>query len=413
MEHFSVRHGETHCENVALRTIAEAVGTPSYVYSKASIKSQLQKLKSAFASYPTHICYAVKANSNLTLLSEIFEEDVGADIVSLGELERALKAGVKPSAVAFSGVGKRDDELRRALEVGIFSFNVESLAEVENLARVAKELGKIAPISLRINPNIDVKTNPKIATGLFSTKFGLVEAEALELVQTIAEQKHLRLKGVGCHIGSQILDLSPMKEAAERMASFAAKLVALGQKLEFIDMGGGLGIRYKNEEPPSIKAYAETLINAIKPTGLNLIIEPGRLVVGNAGALLCSVLATKKTPKKSFVIVDGAMNDLVRPAMYDAYHGIACVAKKNGPEALYDVVGPVCETGDIFGENRSLPELKSGDLIYLESAGAYGSSMASNYNTRPRAAEVLVDGDHFKIVKRRESLDDLWRDEIL
>lgn len=411
MDGFLLKNGETFCEDVALRTIAADLGTPCYVYSTAFLKARVEQLRDAFASYPTMICYAVKANSNLSVLREIFKAGTGADIVSLGELERALKAGVKPQELVYSGVGKRDDEILRAMDVGIFSFNIESKAEIHNLARLAKARGKRISVSLRINPNISVKTNPKIATGLFSTKFGLVEAEALELAHLIKDHPNLQLKGVGCHLGSQILDLQPMAEAAEKIASLARHLMDEGHKLEFIDMGGGLGIVYKDEVPPSIEKYAEILIRAVKPTALKLIIEPGRWIVGNSGVLLNTVMATKKTPKKSFVILDGAMNDLMRPALYEAYHGIFPVKESDGREELYDVVGPVCETGDIFGEDRSLPYLDAGDLVYIASAGAYGSSMASNYNTRGRPAEVLVEGDRYKIVRKREKLEDLWRDE--
>lgn len=413
MDQFIYRSGEAYCENVALKTIAKEIGTPCYVYSKASVRGQVKKLKDAFSGYPTLLCYAVKANSNLSVLREIFQDGMGADIVSLGELERSLKAGVKPQEVVYSGVGKRDDEILRALDVGIYSFNVESKAELENIARLAKGRGKIAPISLRINPNIDAKTNPKIATGLFSTKFGLVEAEAMELVEFAKTHPNLQLKGVGCHIGSQITDLKPMAEAVDKMVAFAKRILADGHRLEFIDMGGGLGIVYDKEIPPSIDQYAEILIAAVQPLGLRLLIEPGRWVVGNAGVLLCTVLATKKTPKKSFVIVDGAMNDLVRPAMYDSYHAILPALLSDGGESIHDVVGPVCETGDIFGSDRSLPAMKAGDLLYLRSAGAYGSTMASNYNTRAKPAEVMVDGELFKTVRRREKLEDLWRDEEL
>lgn len=411
MEAFREKGGETFCENVALSKIAAEVGTPCYVYSKGFLKSRVQDLRDAFASYPTLICYAVKANSNLSVLKEIFKAGTGADIVSLGELERALKAGVKPEEVVYSGVGKRDEEILRAMDVGIYSFNVESKAEIQNLARLAKAKGKKVRVSLRINPNISVKTNPKIATGLFSTKFGLVEDEALDIAHSLKNHAHLELKGIGCHLGSQILELNPFAEAAEKLVALANHLRDEGHKLEFIDMGGGLGIDYKGEVTPSLEAYAELLISRIKPTGLRLLIEPGRWLVGNSGVFLNTVMATKTTPKKSFLIVDGAMNDLMRPALYDAYHGIFAVKKSQRAENPYDVVGPVCETGDIFGEDRMLPELGTGDLIYIRSAGAYGSSMASNYNTRSRPAEVLVDGDHFKIVRKRERLEDLWRDE--
>ncbi len=411
MNAFELRSGETFCESVSLRKIAADVGTPCYVYSKQYLKNRIKELKDAFASYPTQICYAVKANSNLSILKEIFQAGTGADIVSLGELERALKAGVKPQEVVYSGVGKRDDEILRAMDVGIFSFNVESKAEVHNLARLAKAKGKKVSLSLRLNPNISVKTNPKIATGLFSTKFGLVEEEALELAHIVKNHAHLQLKGISCHLGSQMIELEPIKEAAEKMVAFAQVLLDEGHKLEFLDMGGGLGITYKDEVPPSLEDYARIIIEAVKPTGLKLLIEPGRWIVGNSGVLLTSVMASKKTPKKQFLIVDGAMNDLMRPAMYDAYHGIFPVKASDGREEAYDVVGPVCETGDIFGEDRLLPHLNPGDLVYLASAGAYGSSMASQYNTRTRPAEVLVDGDRYKLIRRRERLEDLWRDE--
>lgn len=411
MEAFLDKTGETYCENVALSKIAAEVGTPCYVYSKAYLHKRVKDLRNAFASYPTLICYAVKANSNLSVLKEIFQAGTGADIVSVGELERALKAGVNPMEVVYSGVGKRDDEIIRAMDVGIFSFNVESKAEIHNLIRIAKAKGKTVRVSLRINPNISVKTNPKIATGLFSTKFGLVESEALELAQIIKSSAQLELKGVGCHLGSQILDLSPFGEGAEKLVALARHLMDEGHELEFIDMGGGLGIDYQGEQTPSLEAYAEQLIRIVKPTGLKLLIEPGRWVVGNAGVLLNTVMATKTTPKKSFLIIDGAMNDLMRPALYEAYHGIFAVKGTSAAESKFDVVGPVCETGDIFGEDRLLPPLSTGDLVYIRSAGAYGSTMSSNYNTRGKPAEVLVDGDHFKIVRKREKLEDLWRDE--
>jgi diaminopimelate decarboxylase len=413
MDVFELRGDETYCEGVALHEIAAEVGTPAYVYSKSFLRARVAQLHDAFAAYPTQICYAVKANSNLSVLRAIFEAGTGADIVSVGELERALKAGVDPRQIVYSGVGKRDDEIQRAMDVGILSFNVESAAEMDSLARIAKARDARIPISLRVNPNISVKTNPKIATGLFSTKFGLVEGEALELAERLLNHPHLQLLGVGCHLGSQILDLSPMAEAAEVIAALARKLIEAGHRLEFVDMGGGLGITYKDERAPSLEKYAEILIQAVKPTGLRLLVEPGRWLVGNAGVLLTTVMATKKTPQKAFLIVDGAMNDLIRPAMYDAYHGIFPVRKSHGRHEPYDVVGPVCETSDIFGTERSLPHLKAGDLIYIQSAGAYGSSMASNYNTRARPAEVLVDGHHFRIIRKREALEDLWRGEEL
>lgn len=408
MDHFVYRDKEAFCESVPLKQIAEEVGTPCYVYSRATLLSHIERLKKAFSGHPTLLCYAVKANSSGGILREIFGQGFGADIVSGGELLRSLRAGAKASTVVYSGVGKTVEEIELALKEGIYSFNVESSAELDLIASIAGRMGREAPVSLRINPNIDVKTNPKIATGLFSTKFGLVEDEAWEMARKVKSSQHLRLRGVGCHIGSQILDLKPMREAAERVALFAKRLQDDGQKLEFIDMGGGLGIRYRDEEPPAPELYAETLIGAVKHLGLRLLIEPGRIVVGNTGILLCSVLATKKTPQKSFLIVDGAMNDLIRPSMYDAFHDILPVRDQEKSETM-DVVGPICETGDYFGKDRHLPRMHAGELVYLRSTGAYGAAMASNYNSRPRAPEVLVDGEKFRLIRHRESMEDLWR----
>ncbi len=412
MQAFHDRNDQAFCEDLALSTIAKEVGTPCYVYSKASILNQCRSILSAFSTYPTLPCYAVKANSNLSILKEIFKTGFGADIVSQGEMERALRAGVDPRKIVYSGVGKRADEIIAALRTGILAFNVESSAELELIASLAAERSLVAPVSLRVNPNIDARTNPKITTGLFSTKFGLVETEARALAERIRQLPSLRLVGVGCHIGSQIVDVAPLAEAAVRMTQFAVSLRESGHQLEFIDLGGGVGIRYQSEVPPTMDSYAESILKAVKPTGLKLLIEPGRLIVGNAGALLCSVLLTKRTPEKNFLIVDGAMNDLVRPTMYDSYHEIRAVKTTRGPLQKYDVVGPICETGDYFGKDRELPACAAGDLIYLASAGAYGSTMASNYNSRPRAPEVLVDGSEYRVIRRRETLQDLWELEL-
>ncbi len=412
MDNFQDRNGQTFCEELALSTIAKEVGTPCYVYSKASILQQCRKILAAFSTYPTLPCYAVKANGNLSILKEIFATGFGADIVSMGEMERSLKAGVDPRKIVYSGVGKREDEILAALRTGILAFNVESTAELELIARLAAERGLVAPLSLRVNPNIDAKTNPKITTGLFSTKFGLVEDEARALAERIRTLSSVRLIGVGCHIGSQIVEVGPLAEAGARLSRFAEGLRELGHRLEFLDLGGGLGIRYKSEVPPEMEAYAEALLSAARPTGLKLLIEPGRVVMGNAGILLCAVLSTKRSPEKNFLIVDGAMNDLIRPAMYDSYHEILTVKNANAPKILVDVVGPICETGDYFGKDRELPVCETGDLVYLRSAGAYASSMASTYNSRPKAPEVLVDGSDFRIIRRRETLEDLWRLEL-
>ena len=412
MDNFHDRNGQTFCEDLALSTIAKEVGTPCYVYSKASILQQCRKILAAFSTYPTLPCYAVKANGNLSILKEIFATGFGADIVSIGEMERSLKAGVDPRKIVYSGVGKREDEILAALRTGILAFNVESTAELDLIARLAAERGLVAPLSLRVNPNIDAKTNPKITTGLFTTKFGLVEDEARALAERIRSMPSVRLIGVGCHIGSQIVEVGPLAEAGGRLSRFAEGLRELGHRLDFLDLGGGLGIRYKSEVPPEMEDYAEALLSAARPTGLKLLIEPGRVVMGNAGILLCSVLSTKRSPEKNFLIVDGAMNDLIRPAMYDSYHEILTVKNASAPKILVDVVGPICETGDYFGKDRELPLCEAGDLVYLRSAGAYASSMASTYNSRPKAPEVLVDGSDFRIIRRRETLEDLWRLEL-
>jgi diaminopimelate decarboxylase len=412
MSAFHDRNDQAYCEDLALSTIAKEVGTPCYVYSKSSILDQCKSILSAFSTYPTMPCYAVKANSNLSILKEIFKTGFGADIVSQGEMERAMRAGVDPRKIVYSGVGKRADEIVAALRTGILAFNVESSAELELIASLAAERQLVAPVSLRVNPNIDARTNPKITTGLFSTKFGLIESEARTLAERVRQLPSLRLVGVGCHIGSQIVDVAPLAEAAMRMTQFAVSLRELGHQLEFIDLGGGVGIRYQSEVPPSMESYAQAILNAVKPTGLKLLIEPGRVVVGNAGVLLCSVLLTKRTPEKNFLIVDGAMNDLVRPTMYDSYHEIKAVKASRGPLEKYDVVGPICETGDYFGKDRELPACAAGDLIYLASSGAYGATMASNYNSRPRAPEVLVDGADYRVIRRRETLQDLWELEL-
>lgn len=400
---------------MSLETLAGKVGTPAYIYSQATLTHHCLELTAAFANYPTLACFAVKANSNLSLLKTIFAQGFGADLVSIGELERALLASAPPQKIIFSGVGKRDDELARALDVGIYAFNVESAYELESLARLSRAKGKIARVSLRINPNIDAKTNEKIATGLYSTKFGLTEGEAEPLFSIIAQNADaLKLVGIGCHIGSQIIELGPINDAARRMAELAVSLQQRGMALEFLDLGGGLGIRYRDESPPSLAAYAATLVQHTKPTGLRLVIEPGRVIAGNTGILLTRVIGVKRTPNRHFVVVDAAMNDLIRPTLYDAFHDIVPVVQTPGdaPNSLCDFVGPVCETGDFLGKDRRVPLPQVGDLFAIRSAGAYGASMASQYNSRPRAVEVLVDDAHWRIVKPREVLADLWKDEL-
>ena len=413
MDHFIYRGDEFYCEDVALRAIAREVGTPTYVYSKGTLVRHLMCLKEAFAAYPTLPCFAVKANGNLSILREIFSHGYGADIVSLGELERVARAGAKMNEVVYSGVGKRREELVAAIERGILSINIESAFEVDEIAAIAAERGRKAQVSLRVNPNIDAKTHPKITTGLLTSKFGLTEEETLLLAAKIGNSPHLDLIWIACHIGSQMLDLSPLRDAAAMMVSLAGKLKELGHALQLISFGGGLGIRYHDEQPPSMSAYANTLIAAIRPTGLRLVIEPGRVVIGNSGILLTQVLGIKRTPKKSFMIVDGAMNDLIRPSLYDAYHDILPICERSDGEEIFDVVGPVCETGDFLGHDRALPPCAAGEFLAIKSVGAYGAAMASNYNSRPRAAEVLVDGTGYRVIRARETIDSLWHQESL
>lgn len=414
MEFFSRRLGQLYCEETSLAQIAEAVGTPAYVYSRAAIAESCRAINEAFGSYPTTPCFAVKSNSNLTVMREIFRRGFGADLVSIGELERALFAGADPKKIVFSGVGKRDDEILRALEIGILTFNVESGYELEQIAKVAARHGAVAPVSLRINPNIDAKTNPKIATGLYSTKFGLPEDEIVHLVARIRALPQLRLLGLACHIGSQIVDLEPICRAAKRMTELSLSIQRAGIDLKTIDLGGGLGIRYDTECPPSLHDYAQGILREVHATGLSLVIEPGRALIGNAGVLLTKVLGVKRTPAKHFVVLDSGMNDLLRPTLYNAYHAVEPVtASASSEEAqLCDFVGPICETGDFLAKDRRIPLPATGDLFVVRSCGAYASSMASNYNSRPMAPEILVDQDQFSIVRKRESLERLWELEL-
>lgn len=420
MNHFHRKKGVLHCEEVALPDIARQVGTPCYVYSCATLDRHAAAIKQAFSSFPTSFCFAVKANSNIHILNRLAQHGYGGDIVSVGELERCLLAGMSPERIVFSGVGKQEHELKRALECGIKSFNVESAFELEALSRLSKELDKTARIALRINPNIDAKTNPKISTGLHSTKFGMSLSAARSLaVEVIKDAPRLQLVGLACHIGSQITDISPLGQAAEYMAGVAKEFTELGFQLEFVNMGGGLGIRYEDEIPPTLEQYAQALTKPFQGSGLGLVIEPGRVLIGNVGVMLTRVIGSKKTGDKHFVIADAAMNDLPRPAVYGSHHGIEVVAENPGQAArtvqTCDVVGPICETGDFLGKERQLPALEAGELLCIRSVGAYSSSMASNYNSRLRAPEVLVggqDGQDVQVIRARERLEDLWRLEV-
>jgi len=407
MAGFEYRAGRMFAEEVPLADIAQAVGTPCYVYSRRALTEAYQRFDRAFAGQPHLLCYAVKANPNLAILNLFARLGSGFDIVSGGELARVLAAGGAPDRVVFSGVGKTAPEMRAALEAGILCFNVESQAELERLNQIAGEMGCKAPVSLRVNPDVDPKTHPYISTGLKESKFGVEYGVAFDLYRRAAELPHLMVRGIDCHIGSQITELSPFVAALEKILDLADRLRAAGIEIEHLDMGGGVGIRYRDETPIEIAQYAQALQSRMAGRGLKLLLEPGKALVGNAAILLTRVEYLKPGAAKSFAVVDAAMNDLIRPALYDAYHDILPVAPHSGEQRAFDVVGPVCESGDFLGKNRYLV-LDAGDLLAVMSAGAYGMSMSSNYNTRPRAPEVMVDGEHLFLVRKREEIAQLY-----
>jgi diaminopimelate decarboxylase len=404
--------GRLHLEGVALDTLAERFGTPLYVYSRAALESAYRAYAEAFAATPHLICYAVKANSSLAILNLFARLGAGFDIVSGGELARVLAAGGDAGKVVFSGVGKTADEMRAALDAGILCFNVESESELHRLDGVAGQMGKIAPVSFRVNPDVDPKTHPYISTGLKENKFGVPIADAPALYRLATRRPNLKVTGIDCHIGSQLTDLSPLVEAAERVLALVDRLGAEGIALDHIDLGGGVGIRYRDETPPDLAAYGQALKALFAGRREKLLLEPGRSLVGNAGLVLTRVEYLKPGEGRNFAIVDAAMNDLMRPALYDAYHDIVAVNERNMPMQRYDVVGPVCETGDFLGFARDLA-VAEGDLLALLSAGAYGMSMASNYNSRPRAAEVLIDKNKITLIRERETIDGLMAGERL
>jgi len=404
--------GRLHLEGVALDTLAERFGTPLYVYSRQALESAYQAYVQAFAETPHLICYAVKANSSLAILNLFARLGAGFDIVSGGELARVLAAGGDPGKVVFSGVGKTADEMRAALNAGILCFNVESASELHRLNRVASELGKVAPVSFRVNPDVDPKTHPYISTGLKENKFGVPIADAPALYRLAASLPNLKITGIDCHIGSQLIDLSPLADAADRVLALVDALAAEGITLHHIDLGGGVGIRYRDETPPDLAAYGRELAARFAGRREKLLLEPGRSLVGNAGLLLTRVEYLKPGEDKNFAIVDAAMNDLMRPALYEAYHEIVAVNERPTPAKRYDIVGPICETGDFIGFARDLA-IEEGDLLALLSAGAYGMSMASNYNSRPRAAEVLIDRNEIHLIRERETQNSLMAGERL
>ena len=413
MDHFNYQNGELFAEQVPLQQIAERYGTPCYVYSRATLERHWHAFDNALGDQPHLICFAVKANSNLGLLNLLARLGSGFDIVSVGELERVLAAGGDADKVLFSGVGKREDEMRRALEVGIRCFNVESVPELERLNRVAADMGRQAPVSLRVNPDVDARTHPYISTGLKENKFGIDINAAAEVYRQAAQMSHIDIRGVDCHIGSQLTELSPFLDALDRVLMLVDRLVEDGIRIEHLDLGGGLGIRYTDENPPEPAAYAAALAQRLAGRELEILLEPGRAIAGNAGVLLTQVEFLKSTEQKQFAIVDAAMNDLLRPSLYQAHQEIVPLRQNSeGTPGCYDLVGPVCETGDFIGKGREL-SLSPGDLLAVRSSGAYGFTMSSNYNSRPRVAEVIVDGDQAHLVRRRETIEELYRGESL
>ena len=413
---FSLKNGELHAENAALTQIAAEFNTPCYVYSKAALTQAFTSFKAGLVGTNHLVCFAVKANPNIAILNVFAKMGAGFDIVSGGELARVLAAGGDAQKIVFSGVGKSADEMRAALNAGIFCFNVESASELTRLNDVAKSMGKIAPVSLRVNPNVDAKTHPYISTGLKNNKFGVAFDEAISVYEAAAAMSNIAVHGVDCHIGSQITELAPFIEALDLILGLVDTLEAKNIHISHIDVGGGIGITYADETPPAFSVYSKAILDKINARNVKLLFEPGRALVGNAGVLLTKVEYLKPSAKnsdaKNFAIVDAAMNDLMRPALYDAYHDIVAVKPRIGATETYEIVGPVCESGDFLGHDRQL-NLQEGDLLAIMSAGAYGMSMASNYNTRGRAAEIMVDGDNCHMIRQREKIEDLFAHEHL
>ncbi|WHS60162.1 diaminopimelate decarboxylase [Pseudomonas sp. G2-4] len=412
MDAFNYRGGELFAEGVALSAIAERFGTPTYVYSRAHIEAQYLAFADALAGMPHLVCFAVKANSNLGVLNVLARMGAGFDIVSGGELERVLAAGGSADKIVFSGVGKTREDMRRALEVGVHCFNIESTDELERLQIVAAELGVRAPISLRVNPDVDAGTHPYISTGLKENKFGIAIADAEDVYVRAAQLPNLEVLGVDCHIGSQLTTLEPFIDALDRLLALVDRLGDCGIYLRHIDLGGGVGVRYRDEEPPLVADYIKAVRERLEGRDLALLFEPGRYIVANAGVLLTQVEYLKHTEHKDFAIVDAAMNDLIRPALYQAWMDVTAVRPRDSAARSYDIVGPICETGDFLAKGRELA-LEEGDLLAVHSAGAYGFVMSSNYNTRGRCAEVLVDGDQAFEVRRRETVAELFAGESL
>ncbi|HET9550059.1 MAG TPA: diaminopimelate decarboxylase [Candidatus Binatia bacterium] len=418
MNHFEYRNGEMFAEQVPLKRIAQEVGTPAYVYSLATLKRHFKVFDQAFAKARHIVCFSVKANSNLALLRAFAKEGSGFDIVSGGELFRALKVGADPKKIVFSGVGKKKQEIEYALEAGILMFNVESEEELFALNEIAAGIGKKAPISLRVNPDVDPQTHPYISTGMKKAKFGIDIKKSLETYRKAVSLKNVEVVGVDCHIGSQLTSVTPFVDALAKVREYLDRVLAgemrkEGAQIRYLDLGGGLGINYHDETPPLPDEYAAAIIRGLEGLDVTLILEPGRVIVGNAGILLTEVQYLKETETKKFVIVDSGMNDLIRPALYGSYQAIQPVVQTNADKMIADVVGPICESGDFFAKDREIARPRRGDLLAVMSAGAYGFTMASNYNSHPKPPEVLVDGDRYYIVRKRESMDDLINGEVI
>ncbi len=417
MNHFQYKNGQLFCEDIAVSDIAKEVGTPFYLYSKATLMRHFEAFDSGFKDVDHLTCFAVKSCSNIGILALFGELGGGADIVSGGELFRALKAGISPQRIIYSGVGKTEEELHYGLESGILLFNVESEQELQRLNRVAGDMGVTAPVAFRVNPDVDPKTHAYISTGLAKNKFGIPINEAFDLYVQAAEMANVEVQGVSCHIGSQLTLIAPFVETLRKLKVLVERLANQGIRIKYLDLGGGVGITYDDETPPHPLEYAEAIKEELSGLDVTLIFEPGRVIVGNAGILVTEVQYTKVNrggeKEKNFVVVDAGMNDLARPSLYDAYHGIQTVKENNGPRQVVDVVGPICETSDFIAKDREFPMVEQGELLAVLSVGAYGFTMSSNYNTRPRVAEVMVSGRQFAIIRERESLESLIQGETI
>ncbi len=410
MDYFSRQeNGELSCEEIAVSSLCKTYQTPFYLYSQKTLQRHCDVLIQSASQYNGTVCYAVKANHNLHLLKSIFSSGVGADVVSGGEVQKAIHAGVNPGKIIFSGVGKKSDEIDLAIKNKIYSINIESPFEVDLVSQRAKEAGVRVKVAVRVNPNISVKTNPKIATGMFSSKFGIIEADLPGVLQQIKDSKWVELAGIACHIGSQICDLEPFEKAATRMVWIADQCKASGHPIEFVDMGGGLGVRYVNEKPPELADYVKTVMSPVHNAGYKPFIEIGRALIANVGVLVTSIIGKKATPEKNFLVVDAAMTELMRPTLYQAVHDIVPVSNNLQNLQKHDVVGPVCESGDFLGKDVQISaDISAGDALVVRGAGAYGESLGSTYNIRPLAASVLVDGQRHKLIRKKQTLEHMW-----